>query len=94
MTDKERAELAQMRPVMEANMKEMEASLADVPPEQRAMVERMMRQQMPQMEQMMKQMEALSAAEPTEIVTAVVELRVNQGRPEGLRALKLGPPSS
>ncbi len=91
LTDKERAELARMRPVMEENMKEMEASLAYVPPEQRAMVERMMRQQMPQMEQMMAQMEAMAASEPTAITAEVIDLRVNQGRPESLQPLKLQP---
>jgi len=91
-SDEERAGLAQMGPLMEERMKEIEAALADVSPEQRAAVERMLRQQMPQTRQMMTQAEAMAAEQPTEIMAQVVELRVNRGRPESLRPLGLGRP--
>ncbi|MFV1987870.1 MAG: hypothetical protein ACC682_11365 [Gemmatimonadota bacterium] len=93
ITDEERAEFEQLLPVLQEQMKEMEKQLAQIPPEQRAMVEQLMQQRMPQQEQSFKQLEAMVAAEPTEIVVEVVELRVNQGRPESLRPINLRPPS-
>ncbi len=93
VSDKNRAELAQLTPFLEQQMKGMEQQLAQIPPEQRAMIEQLMRQRMPQVQQSLKQLEAMAAPEPTEITVEVIELRVNQGRPESLRAINLRPPS-
>lgn len=81
LTDAERKQLATL-PDLDAEMrKKMEESLARMPPEQRAMVERMMQQQM----QKMNQVRAIASAEPTEIVLEVREMRVNGGRPDDLQ---------
>ena len=93
VTNKERAELAQLRPMIEQQMKGLDKQLAQMPPEQRAMFEQLMSQRLPQVQQSLQQLEAMAAPEPTEIIVDVVELRVNQGRPESLRAIQLRPPS-
>lgn len=85
LSEKERAQLEQMGPMMREQMEKMMEELEKMPPEQREMAEQMMLQQMPQMEMMMKQMQAMAGEESGGITVQVLELRVNEGRPESLQ---------
>lgn len=67
---------------MQQQMEEMKKRLADMPPEQRAMIEQQMKN-MPGMANMMEQMESASAGGPFEMTIQVEEVRVNEGKPSG-----------
>ena len=64
-----------INPEMQAQFEEMERRLAEVPPEQRQMMERMMGAQMEQIRQMM------SGGGGTTIEVTVIDVRVNSGPP-------------
>lgn len=81
VSDEDREKMQEAAEEMEKKMAEMEKQLAELPPEQRAMVEKMMKEQMPQMQ---RQLEALAAEGPMEIETRVLEVRVNEGPPAEL----------
>lgn len=66
---------AMINPEMQAQFEEMERRLAEVPPEQRQMMERMMGAQMEQIRQMM------SGGGGTTIEVTVIDVRVNSGPP-------------
>lgn len=68
MSDKDRAE-------MQKKMAEAQKQIAKLPPQQRAMVEQMMKTQMPQLE-------AMTGGKPVE--TVVTDVKVNQGPPDEL----------
>ena len=66
---------AMINPEMQAQFEEMERRLAEVPPEQRQMMERMMGAQMEQIRQMM------SGGGGTTVEVTVIDVRVNSGPP-------------
>ena len=65
------------REKMQKQMAEMKKQLAKVPPQQRAMVEQMMKSRMPQLE-------AMTGMNSEPVETIVTEVRVNQGPPPEL----------
>jgi hypothetical protein len=85
LSEKERAQAAKMPAEIAAKMKQVQAQLATLPPEQRAMAEQMLAQQMPQLAQMMTQAAATAAPELFDATVTVRSLVVNQGRPEALQ---------
>lgn len=65
------------REEMQKHMKEMQEKLASMSPQQRAMVEKMMKSRMPQLQ-------AMTGASEKPVETVVEEVRVNQGPPPEL----------
>jgi hypothetical protein len=75
MSEEDRKMLAEM----DEQLEKMDEQLKELPPEQRAMAERMLRAQMPKLEQM----RAAAASEgPSELAVQVLGARVNTGPPE------------
>ena len=75
MSEEDRKMLADM----DEQLAKMDEQLKDLPPEQRAMAESMLKAQMPQLEQMRT---AAANEGPSELAVQVLEARVNTGPPE------------
>ena len=81
----EREQMAQLPGALDERIRQVREQLQKMPPEQRAMAERALAQQVPQLEQMMQQARATAGGEP--IAIEVQEVVVNRGRPESLAVL-------
>lgn len=90
MSEADRKAMTGMPAEIEAKLKEAQASLAKLPPEQRKMAEQALAQQMPQFAQMMTRMAAMAEPELVDATVVVREVVVNRGRPE---ALQMWPPT-
>jgi hypothetical protein len=85
MSAADRKAMTEMPAEIEAKLKQVQAQLATLPPEQRAMAEQALAQQIPQFAQMMTRTAAIAEPELMDATVVVRDLVVNQGRPEALR---------
>jgi hypothetical protein len=84
-SEADRKAMTGMPAAIDATLKQVQASLAKLPPDQRKMAEQALAQQMPQFAQMMTRMAAMAEPELMDATVVVRDLVVNRGRPEALQ---------